>query len=173
MLDTANKKMEPQEINVKSIYHLYRQGVSIDSIANYYSLQKYKVKEMIAKGEAIRIYAEQLVAEASKSQLLFIGSILSKKSLSSQEKISKYSLQPKAFNAWEYAWENGLLDVAAASLATEMPMRYRDIKWSKDPEIRKLQEENERLKAELAYLKKKAELEEQYQAEVAARKRRL
>ena len=173
MLDIANKQMEAQEISVKKIYSLYRQGVSIDSISHYYSLQKYKAKEMIAKGDAIRIYAEQLVAKASRSQLRFIGSVMSKKSLSSQEKISKYRLQPKAFRAWEYAWENGLLEVAVASLATEMPMKYRDIKWSKDPEIRKLQEENERLKAENAYLKKKAELEEQYLSKLAARKRKL
>jgi len=32
------------------------------------------------------------------------------------------------------------------------------VKWSKDPEMRKLQEENERLKAENAYLKKIAEM---------------
>lgn len=156
---------EKGTIDEAGIMNLYRRGISAESISNYYSIPKEKVETVIRRRSDIQALAKGRMesASANGAMLRFIGKVLEAgKTLSSQEVRQKFGLQQGAYEVWRYADEHGYYAAAVARHkkgSNYLTMGSYKVKWSKDPEMRKLQEENERLKAENAYLKKKAEMD--------------
>ncbi|MCI1639697.1 MAG: hypothetical protein LKI42_00275 [Bacteroidales bacterium] len=146
------------------IMNLYHRGVKVESISHYYKIPKEQVKRAILRSRAIQSTSKSIMETASEAQLKFIGKVLNAgKKLSSQEIRQKFGLREGIYESWRYAERSGYYATAIAGLKTNTNMKKYEIRWSRDPEKRKLQEENEQLKAENAYLKKKAEMEKDLQ----------
>ena len=155
------------------LYDSFKSGLSHKECGMLYGVSRRTSEHASVWCRRIHPKAESFVSRQNVTDLHYYRAMIARdirESLSLQESCARHHCSPQAYRMWEYAYYSGLMEMRESELTGRAP-QTRETEMSEttikrptpaselEKELEAALAENEYLRCENAYLKKKMELE--------------
>lgn len=155
------------------LYDSFRSGLSHEESARMHGVGINTSKHAVRWCRKTHPKAESFVSRQDLRNLHYYRTMIVRdirESLSLQESCARHGCSPRTYRLWEYSYYSGLMDIRERELTGNPPQRQRtEMTQTRrkrltqvsdlEKELEAARAENEYLRCENAYLKKKMELE--------------